>query len=68
MKPYVQLQSEIQDTLDKIARVNAAITRHQAENEPDELALTQYADFKKQLTEDLLALLAEMDIRLSLAA
>lgn len=68
MKPYVQLQIEIQDTLDKIVRVNASITRHQAENEPDELALTQYADFKKQLTEDLLALLAEMDIRLSLAA
>ncbi|MCE7066278.1 hypothetical protein [Dyadobacter sp. CY326] len=68
MKQYDQLQSEIQITLEKIARANASISRHMAQDDPDELAISQFADFKKQLTEHLLELLAEMDIRVNLAA
>lgn len=68
MKQYDQLQSEIQITLEKIARANASISRHSTQNEPDELAIQQFSEFKKELTEHLLELLAEMDIRLNLAA
>ncbi|MCF2501136.1 MULTISPECIES: hypothetical protein [Dyadobacter] len=68
MKQYDQLQSEIQITLEKIARANASIARHNAQDNPDELAVNQFSDFKRQLTEHLLELLAEMDIRVSLAA
>ncbi|MEO6284395.1 MAG: hypothetical protein ABIN80_00565 [Dyadobacter sp.] len=68
MKPYDQLQSEIQNTLEKIARVNTSLARHEAQDSPDQLAIEQYNDFKNQLTQQLLALLAEMDIRLNVAA
>jgi len=68
MKPYDQVQREIQNILDKIARANASIARHEAQDVPDKLALIQYGEMKGQLTEQLLVLLAEMDIRLSLAA
>ena len=68
MKPYDQVPREIQNILDKIARANVSIARHEAQDIPDKLALTQYGEMKRQLTEQLLELLAEMDIRLNLAA
>lgn len=68
MKPYDHLQNEIQNTLEKIARVNASIARHEAQEKPDALAIEQFTDFKSQLTEQLVSLLAEMDIRLKVAA
>ena len=68
MKPYDHLQNEIQNILEKIARVNTSIARHEAQDIPDVLAIEQFIDFKSQLTEQLLGLLAEMDIRLKVAA
>jgi hypothetical protein len=68
MRPYDHLQHEIQNTLEKIANVNASIARHEAQDNPDLLAIEQFVDFKSQLTEQLVSLLAEMDIRLKVAA
>ena len=68
MKPYGQLQSEIQNTLEKIARANASLARHEAQDIPDKLAIEQFDEIKKELTQHLVDLLAEMDIRLRLAA
>jgi hypothetical protein len=68
MKPYDQLQSEIQATLEKIARVNGSIARHMAQDTPDALALTQFEEIKIQLTQHLLTLLAAMDIKVDMAA
>ncbi|MET7256215.1 hypothetical protein ACWKW6_29280 [Dyadobacter jiangsuensis] len=68
MRPFDQLQAEIQDTLEKIIRVNASIARHEAQEQPDELAIAQFEEIKVQFTQHLLALLAEMDIKLKVAA
>ena len=68
MRPFDQLQAEIQDTLEKIIRVNASIARHGAQEQPDELAIAQFEEIKVQFTQHLLALLAEMDIKLKVAA
>ncbi|MCE7061649.1 hypothetical protein [Dyadobacter sp. CY343] len=68
MKPFEEIQEEIQLTLEKIARTNAAIARHESQEGVDNLAIQQYRDFKKQLTEQLLELLEQMDIRFDVAA
>lgn len=68
MKPYESLQDEIQHTLEAIGRVNAALVRHEAQESPDTLAIEQYQALKTNLTQQLLALLAEMDVNVSLAA
>ncbi|WP_439559150.1 hypothetical protein [Dyadobacter sp.] len=68
MKPFEQVQVEIQTTLEKIARANNAIARHEQEENVDELAVQQFKDFKKQLTEQLLELLQQMDIKFEVAA
>ena len=68
MKPYESLQDEIQHTLEAIGRVNAALVRHEAQESPDTLAIEQYQALKTNLTQHLLALLAEMDVNVSLAA
>jgi hypothetical protein len=68
MKAYEQLQNEVQLTLEKIAKTNGAIARHEAQEKRDNLAIQQYRDFKKQLTNHLLDLLEQMDIRFDVAA
>ncbi|PSL25661.1 hypothetical protein [Dyadobacter jiangsuensis] len=68
MKPFEQLQAEIQTTLEKIVRVNASIARHEAQEHPDELAVAQFEEIKLQFTQHLLQLLSEMDIKLRVAA
>ena len=61
-------QIEIFHTLEKIERMNGAINFHKATKNPDNLAIEQYLDMKKKLTEQLLSLLEEMDLRLKVAA
>lgn len=68
MRPFDQLQTEIQDTLEKIVRVNASIARHEAQEEPDALAIAQFEEIKFQFTQHLLTLLEQMDIKLKLVA
>ena len=68
MRPFDQLQTEIRDTLEKIIRVNASIARHETQEQPDELAIAQFEEIKFEFTQHLLALLAEMDIKLNVAA
>ncbi|GGM97992.1 hypothetical protein GCM10010967_34750 [Dyadobacter beijingensis] len=68
MRPFDQLQVEIQDTLERIIRVNASIARHETQVQPDLLAISQFEEIKFQFTQHLLTLLAEMDIKLKLAA
>lgn len=68
MKPFDHLQAEIQDTLEKIIRANAAIARHETQEQPDDLAIAQFEEIKFQFTQHLLKLLAEMDIKLKVAA
>jgi hypothetical protein len=68
MKPYESLQDEIQHTLGAIGRINAALVRHKAQEAPDTLAIEQYQALKTNLTRQLLDLLAEMDVNVSLAA
>ena len=68
MKPYESLQDEIQHTLEAIGRINAALVRHEAQEVPDMLAIEQYQAIKTNLTRQLLDLLAEMDVNVSLAA
>lgn len=48
MKQYDQVQMEIQNILDKIARANAPIARHESHDIPDKLALIQYGEMKRQ--------------------
>lgn len=68
MKPFEEVQREIVVTLEKIARANSAIARHEQEENIDALAVQQFRDFKKQLTDQLLELLEQMDIRFNVAA
>ncbi|WP_353717470.1 hypothetical protein [Dyadobacter sp. 676] len=68
MRPFDQLQTEIQDTLENIIRVNASIARHETQEQPDELAIAQFEEIKLQFTEHLVKLLAQMDIILRVAA
>ncbi|RDB07497.1 hypothetical protein [Runella aurantiaca] len=68
MKAYESLQDEIQYTLESIGRINAALVRHEAQEIPDTLAIVQYQELKTNLTKQLLALLAEMDVNVALAA
>jgi hypothetical protein len=68
MKLYESLQDEIQHTLENIGRINANLVRHEAQEIPDTLAIEQYQALKTDLTKQLLALLAEMDVNVALAA
>lgn len=68
MKLYESLQDEIQHTLESIGRINANLVRHEAQESPDTLAIEQYQALKTDLTKQLLALLAEMDVNVALAA
>jgi len=61
-------QIEIFHTLEKIERMNHAILFHKATQNPDQLAIEQYQDMKNKMVQQLLALLAEMDLQLGLAA
>lgn len=61
-------QIEIFHTLEKIERMNHAILFHKATQNPDLLAIEQYQEMKDKLVQQLLVLLAEMDLRLGLAA
>ena len=61
-------QIEIFHTLEKIERMNKAIAFHKAMDNSDKLALDQYLQMKKQLTKQLLAMLADLDLKLQLAA
>jgi hypothetical protein len=63
------LHIEIFHTLEKIERLNRAIQFHIAMKDgQDELAIEQYRQQKAHLTEQLLALLETMDVRLHIAA
>lgn len=59
-----ELQIEILHTLEKIERVNKAAAFHRIQPDPDLLAINQYLNLKKELTNQLLSLLATMDVRL----
>jgi hypothetical protein len=60
---------EIIHTLEKVEAVNKAIQFHKTTAvDTDELALEQYAAVKKQLTEQLVELLEEMDLHLRMEA
>jgi hypothetical protein len=61
-------QIEIFHTLEKIERMNKAILFHKATQNPDSLALEQYEAMKAQLTQQLLGLLEQLDLRLKQAA
>ncbi len=61
-------QIEIFHTLEKIERMNKAIAFHKAMENTDKLALEQYVQIKEQLTQQLLDALAEMDLKLQMAA
>lgn len=59
---------EIFHTLEKIERMNKAIHLHQEQAAPDTLAIEQYQAIKQDLTQQLLNLLAELELNLELAA
>ncbi len=61
-------QIEIFHTLEKIERMNKSIAFHRAIDNPDKLAIEQYGQVKKQLVDQLLELLAEIDLKLQVAA
>ena len=61
-------QIEIFHTLEKIERMNKSIAFHKTMKSPDQLAIEQYVRLKAQLTQQLLQLLANMDLKLQLAA
>jgi hypothetical protein len=67
MEIQSELQIEIFHTLEKIERVNKAAAFHQIQPDVDQLAITQYFNLKKELTNQLLSLLATMDVRLMAA-
>jgi hypothetical protein len=67
MEIQSELQIEIFHTLEKIERVNKAAAFHQIQADADQLAINQYLNLKKELTNQLLSLLATMDIRLMAA-
>lgn len=62
------LQIEIFHTLEKIERMNHAMLFHKAAQNPDKLAIEQYEEMKNKLVNQLLELLAKMDLRLGIAA
>lgn len=59
---------EIFHTLEKIERMNKAIHLHQEQAVLDALAIEQYQAIKQDLTQQLLNLLAELELNLELAA
>lgn len=59
---------EIFNTLEKIERINGTIHFHQAQATPDLLAIEQYLSIKNNLTQQLLELLASIELRLEIAA
>jgi hypothetical protein len=60
---------EIFHTLEKIERMNKAIHFHRfATNAPDQTAIDQYQATKQQLTEQLVALLHDLDLHLEVTA
>lgn len=59
---------EIFNTLEKIERVNNAIHFHQEQVTPDLLAIEQYLSIKNNLTQQLLELLAGIELKLEIAA
>jgi hypothetical protein len=61
-------QIEIFHTLEKIERMNKAVAFHKAIDNPDKLAIEQYKQMKRQLSTQLVQLLAEMDLELKLVA
>ncbi len=68
MEITTKVQIEIFHTLEKIERMNKAISFHKVINPPDEFAIEQYSEMKQQLTQQLIRLLANMDLRLQMAA
>ncbi len=60
-----ELQIQIFHTLEKIERMNKAAAFHQTQPDADQLAINQYLSIKKELTNQLLSLLAAMDVRLT---
>lgn len=60
-----ELQIEIFHTLEKIERMNKAAAFHQTQPDVDLLAIKQYLSIKKELTNQLLSLLAIMDVQLT---
>jgi hypothetical protein len=63
-----EVQIEIFYTLEKIERMNRATAFHLRQEAIDEVAVMQYMKVKADLTKQLLALLATMDVRLQVAS
>ncbi|MBK7873882.1 MAG: hypothetical protein IPJ74_26125 [Saprospiraceae bacterium] len=59
---------EIFHTLEKIERINNAIHFHQEQQKPDKLAIDQYQSLKSGLTQQLVELLAKLELNLEIAA
>ena len=68
MEIHDEIQIEIFHTLEKIGRMNHAIAFHTAQSEPSMISIEQYQELKHQMTSDLVALLAKVDVKLQLAA
>jgi hypothetical protein len=68
MEIHDEIQIEIFHTLEKISRMNNAIAFHATQDEPSLVSITQYQSIKSQMTNQLLELLAKIDVKLQVAA
>jgi hypothetical protein len=68
----MEIQDEIQiriiQTLDLIARAEAALVRHRERHEIDTIAIDNYEELKARFTAELLELLHQVGVHLQLTA
>ena len=53
----------ILESLEKIARLNQAILRHEKSDNPDRLAIAQFEGIKDDIAKDLITDLLKMDLK-----
>jgi hypothetical protein len=68
MEIHDEIQIEIFHTLEKITRMNNAIAFHTEQEAPSLMSIEQYQSLKLQMTNQLLELLAKVDVKLQVAA
>ncbi|MCU0326775.1 MAG: hypothetical protein MUF45_16255 [Spirosomaceae bacterium] len=62
------IQIQIGQTIEAIIRTNEILKNHQNRSEPDWFAVKQYQSIKDDLTRQLMDLLANLNINISVAA
>lgn len=68
MEIHDEIHIEIFHTLEKITRMNNAIAFHAEQEVPSLISIEQYQSLKSQMTNQLLELLAKVDVKLQVAA